>query len=122
MWLNSFYVVMWCWRSTWPGLGGSGSTGRRRGRAVAEVRAHRHSGPVVPVHEGEIGRAGEHQWVTRMLFVPWIKEEKQRWRLTMVSRGSGGAPAGRGGQKREIQWKCTRVSARRSPRETPGCT
>jgi hypothetical protein len=60
MWLNSFYVVMWCWRCTWPGLGGGGSTGRQRGRAAAEVRADRRSGPVVPVHEGEIGRAGEH--------------------------------------------------------------
>jgi hypothetical protein len=53
--LNSFYVVMWCWRSTWPGLGDDGSTGRRRGRAVAEVRAHRRSGSVVLVLKSEIG-------------------------------------------------------------------
>jgi hypothetical protein len=71
------------------------------------------------VHEGEIGRAGEHQWVTGMLFVPWIEDEKQRWWLTMASRGSSGAPAGCRGRKREIQWKCSQVSARRSPQETP---
>jgi hypothetical protein len=41
--------------------------GPRRGRAVAEARAHRHSGPVVPVHESEIGRAGKHQWVAVVL-------------------------------------------------------
>jgi hypothetical protein len=43
--------------------------GRRRGRAAAEARAPRCSGPVVPVHESEIGQGGELQWVTGMLFV-----------------------------------------------------
>jgi hypothetical protein len=41
--------------------------GRRRGRAAAEARAHRHSGAVVLVQESEIGRAGEHQWVAAVL-------------------------------------------------------
>jgi hypothetical protein len=61
MLLNSFYVMMWCWRCAWPGLGGGGSTGRRRGQAAAESRAHRRSGLVVLVDKSEIGRAGEHQ-------------------------------------------------------------
>jgi hypothetical protein len=39
---------------------------------VAEIRAHRRSGPVVLVHKSEIGRAGEHQWVMEMLIVHWI--------------------------------------------------
>jgi hypothetical protein len=29
-----------------------------------EARAHRRSGPLIPVHESEIGQAGEHEWVT----------------------------------------------------------
>jgi hypothetical protein len=54
-WLNRFYVMMWCWWCAWPGLRGDGAVGRRRGRAAAEARAHRRSGPVVSVHESEIG-------------------------------------------------------------------
>jgi hypothetical protein len=61
--LGSFYGMMWCCWCPWLGLRAGGSTGRRRGRAAAEARAHRRSGPVVPVHESEIGQAGEHQWV-----------------------------------------------------------
>jgi hypothetical protein len=41
--------------------------GRRRGRAAAEARAYRRSGPIVPVHKSEIGQAGEHQWVAAVL-------------------------------------------------------
>jgi hypothetical protein len=26
-WLNSLYVMMWCWWCAWPGLRGDGSTG-----------------------------------------------------------------------------------------------
>jgi hypothetical protein len=58
MWLNSFYVMMWYWQCSWPGLGGGGSMGRRRGRAAAEARAHRRSGLVVLVHKSEIGGLG----------------------------------------------------------------
>jgi hypothetical protein len=46
---------------------------------------------------------------------------RQRGWLTMASRGSGGASAGCGGREKEIPWKCTCVSARRSPWEAPGC-
>jgi hypothetical protein len=59
--LNSFYVVMWCWRCAWPGLGGGGSTGRRRGRAAAELDLAGAAGDDVWVRESEIGWAVEHQ-------------------------------------------------------------
>jgi hypothetical protein len=104
MWRNSFYVVMWCWRSAWPGLGGGGSTGRRRGRAAVEARAHWRSGPIVPVHEGEIGRAGEHQWVTGMLFVHWIRDGRRRGQLSTAARGRGGGPARGYAREEKMLW------------------
>jgi hypothetical protein len=79
--------------------------GQRRGRAVAETRAHRRSGPVVPVHESEIGWAGELQWVTGMLFVHWIGDGKRRGRLTTAARGCDGGPVRCGGREREIPGK-----------------
>jgi hypothetical protein len=58
-WLNSFYVMMWCWWCAGPGLRGDGAAGQWRGRAAAGSRAHRRSGPVVLVQEGKIRRACE---------------------------------------------------------------
>jgi hypothetical protein len=51
----------------WPGPRGSRLSGRRRGRAAVEARAHRHYGPGNLAWENEIGRACELQWVTGML-------------------------------------------------------
>jgi hypothetical protein len=65
--LDSFYAMMWCWWGAWPGLRGGGLTGRRRGRAAAEARAHRRCGPGDLVQENKIGRACELQWVTVVL-------------------------------------------------------
>jgi hypothetical protein len=95
--------------------------GRRRGRAAAEARAHRRSGPAVPVHESEIGRVGELQWVMGMLFVHWIGDGKWHGWLPTVSRGSGGASAGCGGRNREkgAKWAC--ANARASVWGAPGC-
>jgi hypothetical protein len=59
--------MMWYWWCAWPGLRGDGAAGRRRGRAAAEARAHRRSGQVIPVHESEVGQAGEHRWVATVL-------------------------------------------------------
>jgi hypothetical protein len=41
-----------------------GKTARPSGGASS---THRRSGPVVPLHESEIGKAGEHQWVVAVL-------------------------------------------------------
>jgi hypothetical protein len=84
--------MMWCRRGAWPGLGCGGSAGRRRGRAAAEQGARQCCGPSFPVHQSEIGRAGKHQWVTGMLFVLWIGDEEQWWRLSTVGSGGGGGP------------------------------
>jgi hypothetical protein len=45
-WLDSFYVMMWCWWGACSGL---------RGVRAAGALAHRRSGPVVLVQEREIG-------------------------------------------------------------------
>jgi hypothetical protein len=73
------------------------------------------------VHESEIGRVGELEWVTGMLFVHWIGDGKRRGWLSTVSRGSGGAPAGCGGRNREkgAKWAC--ANARASAWGAPGC-
>jgi hypothetical protein len=94
-------VVLTC---AWLGLRGSGSTGRRRGRAAVEARAHRCSGPVVPVHESEIGRGGELQWVMGMLFVHWIRDGKRRGWLSTTARGCGGGLARSCARGEEMPW------------------
>jgi hypothetical protein len=119
--LNSFHVMMWFWWCAWPGLGGSGSPGRRRGRAAAGARAHRRSGPVVLVQESEIGRVGELRWVMEMLFVHWIGDGKQRGRLTTVARGCGGGPVRCGGRESKWQWECGCGNVRGSALGALGC-
>jgi hypothetical protein len=52
---------------------GSGSSGRRRGGAAAEARAHRRSGPVDLAQDSKIGWAWEHQWLAAMLLEYWIE-------------------------------------------------
>jgi hypothetical protein len=120
-WLNSLYVMMWCWRCAWPGLGGGGSTGRRRGRAAAETRAHQRSGPVIPVHESENGRAGEHQWVMGMLIVHWIGARRRCGRQTTTGSSCGGGPARRGGREKKWPWKYGCGNIRTSVLGAPGC-
>jgi hypothetical protein len=70
-----------------------------------EARAHRRSGPVVSVHESEIGQATEHQWVMGMLFVHWIRDGRRRGRLSTAARGCGGGLVRRGGREREMHGK-----------------
>jgi hypothetical protein len=84
-----------------PGLRGSGLSGRRRGQAAAEARAHRRSGPVDLARESEIGWACEHQWLAAMLLEYWIEDGERQRQLSTVSRGSGGAPARCGAGERE---------------------
>jgi hypothetical protein len=119
-WLDSFYAMTWCWWCAWPGLRGGGSTGRRRGRAAAEARAHRRCGPGDLVWENEIGWACELQWVAVVLLEHWIRGGKRQRQLSTVSRGCGGAPARWKARESERQWKCTCVSARVSPWGAPG--
>jgi hypothetical protein len=59
--------MMWCWSCAWPGQRGSRSSGRRRGRAAAEARAHRRCGPGDLARENKIGQACELQWVAVVL-------------------------------------------------------
>jgi hypothetical protein len=94
-------VIMWCWWCAWPGLRGSRSSGRRRGRAATEARAHRRCGPVDLAWENKIGQACELQWVAVVLLEHWIRGEKRQRRLSTVSRGYGGAPARCGARERE---------------------
>jgi hypothetical protein len=72
------------------------------------------------VQESEIGRVGELQWVTGMLFMHWIGDGKQHGWLSTVSRGSGGAPVGCGGRNSEegAKWAC--ANARASAWGAPG--
>jgi hypothetical protein len=111
-WLHSFHVMMWCWWCACPGLRGDGAAGRRQGRAAAEARAHRRSGPGDLVRENEIGQVCELQWVAAVLLEHWIGGGNRQRRVLTVSRGSGGAPARCGARGREKQWKCKRVMAR----------
>jgi hypothetical protein len=67
------------------GLRGGGSSGRRRGRAAAEARAPRRSGPGDLVRESAIERVCEHQWVAAVLLEHWIKGGKRQRRLSTVS-------------------------------------
>jgi hypothetical protein len=83
-WLDSFYTMTWCWWCAWPKLRGGGSTGRRRGRAAVEARAHRRCGPGDLARENEIGRVCELQW--------------SRWCSRSTGSGVGG---GGGGCRRE---------------------
>jgi hypothetical protein len=72
------------------------------------------------VQESEIGWVSELQGVVTVLLEHWIACGRQRGRLTTVDQSCSGTPAGCGGREREIQWKCTCVSARGSPWEAPG--
>jgi hypothetical protein len=93
-------------------LRGSRLSGRRRGRAAAEARAHRHSGSGDLARENEIGQACELQWVAAVLLEHWIGGGRRRRRLLTGSRGCGGAPARWGAREKEKQCKCRRVKAR----------
>jgi hypothetical protein len=73
------------------------------------------------VHESEIGRVGELQRVTGMLFVHWIGAGKRRGRLTTTARGCGEGPVRRGGREREMPWKCGCWNARGRTLEAQGC-
>jgi hypothetical protein len=115
-------MMMWCWWCAWPGLRGSRSSGRWRGRAAAEARAHRRSGPGDLARENKIGWACELQWVTAVLLEYWIGGGRWRRGLSTGSQGYGGAPARWGARESERQWKCTCVSARVSPWGAPGRT
>jgi hypothetical protein len=44
------------------------------------------------VREDEIDHAGEHQWVTAVLWEHWIGAERRQRRLSMVARRGGGGP------------------------------
>jgi hypothetical protein len=94
-------VMMWCWWCAWPGLRGSRLSGRWRGRAAAEARAHRRSGPGDLARENEIGRACEFQWVTAVLLEQWIGGGRRRRRLSTGSQGYGRAPARWGARESE---------------------
>jgi hypothetical protein len=111
-WPDSFYTMMWCWWCAWPGLGGSGSPGRRRGQAAAGARAHRHCGPVVLVQESEIGRAGEHQWVAGVLLEHWIGDGLRQRRLSTTSSSCSGGPARWRAREKEKLYKCGCRNAR----------
>jgi hypothetical protein len=73
------------------------------------------------VHESEIGRVGELQWVTGMLFVHWIGDGMRRGRLSTASSSCGGGPARRGGRNREKEAKWACANARASAWGAPGC-
>jgi hypothetical protein len=120
-WLDSFHVMMWCWWCACPGLRGDGGAGRRRGRAAAEARARRRSGPVDLARETEIGWACEHQWVAAMLLEYWVEGGERHRRLSTVSRSYGGALAGQRAWEEEGQCKCGCVNARESTLGAQGC-
>jgi hypothetical protein len=97
---DRFWEMTWCYWCSWLGLRGSVAAGRRRGRAGGGTGARRRRGPSIPVEEIGIGLLGELRWVAGVLFVLWIGDGEQQWRLSTVSRGRGGGPVKCGGQSR----------------------
>jgi hypothetical protein len=74
--------------------------GRWRGRAGGGTGACWRRGLAIPVEEIGIGLLSELRWVTGVLFVLWIGNGEQRWRLSTVSRSRGGGPVKCGGRSR----------------------
>jgi hypothetical protein len=97
---DRFWEMTWCCWCSWLGLRGLVATGRRRGRAGGGTRARRRRGPAIPVEEIGIGLLGELRWVAGVLFVLWIGDGEQRWRLSTVSRSRGGGLVKCGGRSR----------------------
>jgi hypothetical protein len=97
---NCFWEMTWCCWCSWLGLRGSVAAGRRRGRAGGGTGARRRCGPAIPVEEIGIDSLGELRWVVAVLFVLWIGDGEQRWRLSTVSRSRGGGLVKCGGRSR----------------------
>jgi hypothetical protein len=97
---NRFWEMMWCCWSSWLWLRGSVAAGRRRGRADGGTGARRRCGPAIPVEEIGIDSLGELRWVAAVLFVLWIGDGEQRWRLSTMSRSREGGPVKCGGRSR----------------------
>jgi hypothetical protein len=97
--LENFVRLMWCYCSTWQGLGDGGAVGRRRGRAAVAEERRRARGQGVPVGEMENGRHYELQEGDVVL----VEQEVGEGRLGIelpTARPNGSAMAD-GGDARE---------------------
>jgi hypothetical protein len=102
--LGSFYGMMWCCWCPWLGLSGGVASGRRRGRAAAELELADAVGDDAWVRESEIGWVSELQGVATVLLEHWNAGGRRRGRLTTAARGCSGAPARSWARGKEMPW------------------